>query len=163
MKFLLKVAATLLAGASVVAIAADSNSEYVSNGGVKSLRGETELNQEAPAERLKAPRRETGGTLDRNYVYQPPMIPHATRDYPTDLNSNKCLTCHGWKYAGKMGAPKVSPTHFDSRAGVTLANISPRRYFCQQCHVSQDDAAPLVGNTFEPVDALRIDHPAAAQ
>ena len=28
--------------------------------------------------------------------------------------------------------------------------MSPRRYFCNQCHVPQSDAKPLVGNTFKP-------------
>ena len=38
--------------------------------------------------------------------------------------------------------------------GKTLSDVSPRRYFCLQCHVTQADAAPLVENTFEPVESL---------
>ncbi|WP_175463882.1 nitrate reductase cytochrome c-type subunit, partial [Vibrio cholerae] len=33
--------------------------------------------------------------------------------------------------------------------------VSPRRYFCLQCHVPQADAKPLVENDFERVDSLR--------
>ena len=35
-----------------------------------------------------------------------------------------------------------------NRDGNFLAEISPRRYFCNQCHVTQVDAEPLVENTF---------------
>ena len=31
----------------------------------------------------------------RNYPEQPPTIPHKIRGYQVDLNTNKCLTCHG--------------------------------------------------------------------
>ena len=43
----------------------------------------------------------------------------------------------------------VSVTHFRTREGAELDNISPRRYFCTQCHVPQTDAKPLVENTFQ--------------
>ncbi|MCB1961304.1 MAG: nitrate reductase cytochrome c-type subunit, partial [Rhodocyclaceae bacterium] len=36
-----------------------------------------------------------------------------------------------------------------------LSNISPRRYFCNQCHVPQFDAKPLVENTFKKAEGLR--------
>ena len=35
-----------------------------------------------------------------------------------------------------------------------LADVSPRRYFCTQCHVPQADAKPLVGNSFVDVEQL---------
>jgi cytochrome c-type protein NapB len=35
-----------------------------------------------------------------------------------------------------------------------LADISARRYFCLQCHVTQVDAKPLVNNTFEDIDEI---------
>jgi cytochrome c-type protein NapB len=38
---------------------------------------------------------------------------------------------------------------------MTLGDISPRRYFCMQCHVPQTDAKPLVDNVFTPVESLR--------
>ena len=71
------------------------------------------------------------------------------------LNVNKCLACHSWKNADEMGATKVSVTHFISRDNEVLSDISPRRYFCLQCHVPQKDAKPLVENTFKPVKSLQ--------
>ncbi len=38
--------------------------------------------------------------------------------------------------------------------GQTLATVSPRRYFCNQCHVVQTEAQPLVGNDFIDIDTL---------
>ena len=40
----------------------------------------------------------------------------------------------------ESGATKVSITHFKDRDGRELSNISPRRYFCTQCHVPQTNA-----------------------
>ena len=53
-----------------------------------------------------------------------------------------------------MGATKISPTHFETRDGMTLSDVSPRRYFCLQCHVPQVNASPLVDNTFDPVESI---------
>jgi nitrate reductase (cytochrome), electron transfer subunit len=30
-----------------------------------------------------------------------------------------------------------------------LDRVSTRRYFCQQCHVSQEPVKPLIGNSFK--------------
>ena len=38
--------------------------------------------------------------------------------------------------------------------GNFLADISPRRYFCNQCHVAQLNSKPLVGNDFVDMDEL---------
>ena len=51
----------------------------------------------------------------------------------------------------------VSVTHFVGRDGQMRAFISPRRYFCTQCHVTQTEVRPLVHNTFIDVDALVTD------
>jgi cytochrome c-type protein NapB len=52
----------------------------------------------------------------------------------------------------------VSVTHYMDRDGNFLADVSPRRYFCNQCHVPQTTAKPLIKNTFEDVSAsLRKD------
>jgi len=32
--------------------------------------------------------------------------------------------------------------------------VSPRRYFCEQCHVVQLEVAPIVGNDFVDIDTL---------
>ncbi len=126
----------------------------VTNGGLESLRGSAELNEERSAEMLKQIPKDRS-LIDRNYVHQPPLIPHDIRGYRVDINSNKCLSCHGWKFAGEVGATKISPTHFETREGITLSDVSPRRYFCLQCHVPQADAKPLVANEFVPVEALK--------
>lgn len=90
----------------------------------------------------------------RNYADQPPLIPHAIRDYQIDLNINKCLTCHDRKNTEGSQAPMVSVTHFQDRDGQTLGAVSPRRYFCTQCHVPQTDAKPIVGNSFRDIDTV---------
>jgi len=123
-------------------------------GGLESLRGQVEVSTINSAEVMKRVPRDQH-LIDRNYVQQPPLIPHTIRGYQVNLNANKCLSCHSFKNAGAMGATKISVTHFQSRDGKWLSDVSPRRYFCLQCHVTQADAKPLVENTFTPVDSLR--------
>ncbi|HEI8867495.1 nitrate reductase cytochrome c-type subunit [Serratia sp. AKBS12] len=86
-----------------------------------------------------------------NYVNQPPMIPHSIDGYQVSKNTNRCLQCHGVEHYRTTGAPRISPTHFMDSDGKVRGNVAPRRYFCLQCHVPQTDAAPIVGNTFEPM------------
>lgn len=90
----------------------------------------------------------------RNYPDQPPLIPHQIDNYQIDVNANKCLTCHSRTAVEISQAPMVSVTHFMNREGQTLAAVTPRRYFCTQCHVVQHDARPLVENTFVDVDSV---------
>ncbi|MHC6529124.1 MULTISPECIES: nitrate reductase cytochrome c-type subunit [unclassified Vibrio] len=122
-------------------------------GGVASLRGTSLLEETRPADAMKKYPREQA--LESDYVYQPPLIPHNIRNYEVSLNANKCLSCHSWKNASEMGATKISVTHFVNREDAVLADVSPRRYFCLQCHVPQADAKPLVKNEYERVDSLR--------
>jgi cytochrome c-type protein NapB len=84
----------------------------------------------------------------RNYPMQPPLIPHQIDNYQVDLRFNKCMDCHGRTRTQESGAPMVSVTHFQDREGNMLGEISPRRYFCTGCHVSQTDARVPVKNTF---------------
>ncbi len=93
--------------------------------------------------------------LPRDYVQQPPLVPHKVDGYEVTVNFNKCMDCHAWSRYQESGATKVSLTHFKDRDGGELSNISPRRYFCMQCHVSQTDAKPLVANTFRSAQGLR--------
>ncbi|PKG86313.1 periplasmic nitrate reductase electron transfer subunit [Colwellia sp. 75C3] len=90
----------------------------------------------------------------RNYPMQPPVIPHTTRSYEVNKNNNKCMSCHSRHRTEKSQAPMVSVTHFMDRDGNFLAEVSPRRYFCNQCHVTQLDAEPLVENTFTDMHSL---------
>ena len=84
----------------------------------------------------------------RNYPMQPPLIPHDIRGYQVNLNTNKCMSCHSRKQTEKSQAPMVSVTHYMDRDGNFLAEISPRRYFCSQCHVTQAEVKPVVENEF---------------
>jgi cytochrome c-type protein NapB len=119
---------------------------------VKTLR-EVPIEATSRAESFRSPRdREP---YARDFVQQPPLIPHSVRSYTITRNFNKCMDCHSWSKAKESGATKVSLTHFKDRDGKELSNISPRRYFCLQCHVPQHEALPLVSNTFKPVDALQ--------
>jgi len=93
--------------------------------------------------------------IPRDFIQQPPLIPHSTKGYYINLKFNKCLTCHSWVNARESGATKISQTHFKDRDGIELANVSASRYFCTQCHVSQRDTMPLVENEFEPVKVLQ--------
>ena len=123
-------------------------------GDVNSLRGGNPLNDDAksPAKLSVQNDREP---ITRDYVQQPPLIPHKTKGYRINLKFNKCLTCHSWANYKEAGATKISQTHFSDREENVLANIAPRRYFCTQCHVTQVDAAPLVENTFNPLKAIK--------
>ena len=91
----------------------------------------------------------------RNWPEQPPLIPHQIDNYQIDLNVNKCLTCHSRTAVAVSQAPMVSVTHFQNREGQTLAAVTPRRFFCTQCHVVQENVPPLVGNSFrsDPAEA----------
>ncbi len=150
---------TAIVAAGIVALSASpawsTDTELVTdNGGVESLRGHEEISDINKSESLKrVPRDQL--PIDREYIQQPPLIPHTIRGYQVNLNANKCLSCHSFKNAGEMGATKISVTHFETRDGTTLSDVSPRRYFCLQCHVTQADAKPLVENDFKPVDSLQ--------
>jgi len=140
----LRVAAAALAGlvvAVVGAVAADS----------PRLTGPTPFPEEVEAPPLAQPITDDVRRM-RAYPEQPPVIPHSIEGYQLTLSTNRCLDCHSRQYVEGSGAPMISVTHFMDRHGQMLADVSPRRYFCLQCHVQQTDAAPLVENLF--VDML---------
>lgn len=97
----------------------------------------------------------------RNYAMQPPVIPHKIEGYQVDKNANRCMMCHARTRTQQSQAPMISVTHFQNRDGNFLAELSPRRYFCLQCHVPQADLNPLVENTFKDVDTI-LNPPAPA-
>jgi len=121
--------------------------------GTDALRGATPIPQQGPAPVL-APERNTDQREVRNYPEQPPVIPHKIEDYTIDLRSNKCLSCHARARTGESQAPMVSITHFMDRDGQFRASVTPRRYFCTQCHVPQRDVSDLVKNGFVDSDSL---------
>lgn len=98
----------------------------------------------------------------RNYAMQPPVIPHKIEAYQVDKNANRCMMCHARTRTQESQAPMISVTHFQNRDGNFLAELSPRRYFCLQCHVPQADLKPLVENTFRDVDTMLNAAPAPA-
>ena len=117
------------------------------------LRGPTPLDEIAAAPRM-TPQKNTAEKETRNYPEQPPVIPHSIEGYQVDLNGNKCLSCHARSRTGESQAPMISITHFMDRDGQFLATVSPRRFFCTECHVPQHETKEQVENTFVDVDAL---------
>lgn len=117
------------------------------------LRGPVPLDQVGAAPRL-TPLNNTSQRQVRNYPEQPPVIPHTTEGYEVSINSNRCLTCHARSRTGESQAPMISITHFMDRDGQFLATISPRRYFCEQCHVPQHMVKAPVQNSFIDVDTV---------
>jgi cytochrome c-type protein NapB len=91
----------------------------------------------------------------RNYPEQPPVIPHSIDNYQLTLHTNRCLDCHRRQFTEGSGAPMISVTHFMDRDGQVLADVTPRRYFCTECHVQQTDATPLVPSTFQDMLLVR--------
>ena len=90
----------------------------------------------------------------RNYAMQPPVIPHKIDGYQLDKDVNRCLYCHSRTRIEETRAIPLSVTHYQDRDGNFLADVSPRRYFCDTCHVVQMEAKPLVGNGFQDVEGL---------
>ena len=117
------------------------------------FRGATPVPEARPAPRMMPPRN-TSEREARNYPEQPPIIPHSIDGYQIDLNGNKCLSCHARARTGESQAPMISITHFMDRDGQFLASVSPRRFFCTQCHVSQQEVKVPVENDFVDIDTL---------
>jgi cytochrome c-type protein NapB len=117
------------------------------------LRGSTPLNQEGPADAL-TPEQNMSEREARNYPEQPPLIPHTTEGYEISIRANRCLSCHARTRVRESQAPMISITHFSDRDGQFLASISPRRYFCTQCHVPQHNVRVPVENDFVDIDTL---------
>ena len=140
-------AGLLLMGASVLISTSSGASE------VASLRGSSAIDADSNVIVVKKNINDRAPIM-RDYVQQPPLIPHTTKGYKINMKFNKCLTCHSWANYQKAGATKVSQTHFTDRDGEAMSNIAPRRYFCNQCHVPQADAKPLVENSFQPVKTI---------
>ena len=120
-----------------------------------SLRGAEVINETARVSEMKRYQKD-GEVISRDYVHQPPLIPHKLDGYQITAKYNKCLTCHSWNNYKQAGATKISQTHFEDREKNVLANVSARRYFCVQCHVPQATTRPLVENTFKPIDVINV-------
>src|SRR5262249_20779122 len=136
-------AAILMGLASSLALAQDFSA----------LRGATPLDREGPAPRI-TPEQNTSLREPRNYPEQPPVIPHSIEGYEVSVRGNKCLSCPARSRTRETQAPMISITHFADRDGQFLASVSPRRYFCTECHVPQHDVRPPVDNDFVDIDTL---------
>lgn len=92
--------------------------------------------------------------IPREFEEQPPLVPHTSENHPINLSENKCLHCH-MKEPGEEEAKSVemSESHFVDRDGNKLDHPAGSRYFCNQCHVPQVDAKPLVESTFKSAAA----------
>lgn len=95
--------------------------------------------------------------LPRAFLNAPPQIPHDISDFlPITTQNNMCVACHSqrelWGKKRETGAPTpIPPSHYTdlrkspAKVGDSLVNA---RFNCNQCHVPQTDARPLVENTF---------------
>jgi nitrate reductase (cytochrome), electron transfer subunit len=137
----------------LVAVLAAGSSSLLAQSLNSGLRGPAPLNDEGPAPPMM-PSRNTAERETRNYPEQPPVIPHSIDGYQIDMNGNKCLSCHARARTGESQAPMVSITHFMDRDGQFLASVSPRRFFCTECHVPQSVVTPPVSNDFTDIDTL---------
>lgn len=145
---LLSIAGALLAFSLASGIAAQTAAPEMTG-----LRGSAVLGEDEQAPRIPQVE-ETDRRRARNYPEQPPTIPHKIDGYQLDMNGNQCLSCHARARVTESGAPMISITHFMDRDGQFLAAVSPRRYFCNQCHVVQTEAAVPIDNTFVDIDSL---------
>ena len=142
--------ARLIAAAALAAAAAFPPLSAAQEAGPEisdALRGGAEILDSPKPPRLE-PQINDDRRRIRNYPEQPPVIPHSVRGYEITRNANKCLSCHSRRGAPAAGAPMVSVSHFMDRDFMVLTQVSPRRYFCNQCHVPQTSAAELVENEF---------------
>jgi len=113
-----------------------------------SERGDVSIDQQSKVDMFRPEKDKE--SIPRNYDKQPPLIPHSIKGYNITQNFNKCMDCHSRERAKETSATQVAKSHYLDRDGKALGNISPRRYFCMQCHVPQFDAKPLVVNTYKP-------------
>lgn len=141
-----KCAGLLLAASMLIALV--PGAARAQDAGMKALGGEQTLERtNLPPEPEK--QSFSMGGFGRAYRQQPPLIPHKIDGYQITSANNACMNCHDWPGHVEAKAPKVSETHYVDRQGVRLDKIAGTRYFCQQCHVPQADAKPLVNNTFQ--------------
>lgn len=146
---MMKLFARLLLAAACAAVALPAPAQKA----LDNMRGPTPLAETVkPAPIVNPDNSDVKRT--RNYAMQPPVIPHKIENYQTDKNANRCMMCHARTRTQESQAPMISVTHFMDRDGNFLAELSPRRYFCLQCHVPQANLNPLVNNQFIDADAM---------
>lgn len=145
-KFLIALCAAALAAATAAPGQAQAPDQ---NPALQSLRGTQPIDDASQAPENRQTIR-PNKSIPRTFAQQPPLIPHAIGNFRIDRTENKCLTCHGGSDDKEPMATPISKSHYATADGAPSPGLSPARYFCTQCHVSQTDAAPLVGNEFQP-------------
>lgn len=88
--------------------------------------------------------------IARTFDKQPPLIPHAIEGMDIGPKSNDCWDCHNSnEFKGKK-MPMVSLTHLLKQpAQGEDPELNLKRWQCNNCHVPQVDAPPLVENSFK--------------
>ncbi len=95
--------------------------------------------------------------LPRAYLNAPPQIPHDISNFlPITTESNMCVACHNrsdlWGKKLAQGEPTPIPkSHFTdlrNAPGKVADHLIKARFNCNQCHVPQANAQPLIENTF---------------
>ena len=125
------------------------------------LRGSTPILDEAQPPPLQNQENKDVRRV-RSHPMQPPTIPHKIDGYQLDKSVNRCLFCHARTRIEETKAIPLSVTHYMDRDGNVRGDVSPRRYFCTQCHVPQDEVKPLVDNRFEDFDTVAKRAPSKA-
>ncbi len=139
---------------SVLALFLLAGGVCLAQGMVDAMRGRTPLQEEAQPPALQN-QENKDVRRTRAFAMQPPTIPHKIDGYQIDKNANRCMACHARTRIEESKAIPVSPTHYMDRDGTIRGDLSPRRYFCTQCHVPQDEVKPLVENRYEDFEAVR--------
>lgn len=115
---------------------------------ITSLRGGNDIEGESEAFANKRRRAMSGG-FGVSFEDQPPLIPHNIDKTRISAQENSCLKCHTKDAAKVENAVQPPKSHYYSRGRKKGKSISPRRYFCTQCHVPQIDAPALVKNKYK--------------
>lgn len=92
--------------------------------------------------------------LERSFENAPPLVSHTMEEMlPITKDNNICLTCHTKELAADMNTKPAPASHyFDFQANKPSGDtVSNERFNCDQCHIAQTDAKPLVGNKFQAV------------
>jgi cytochrome c-type protein NapB len=148
----LRAISLLIAALPVIALAAPA-------GLADAMRGPTPLDDE-PHPPVLGNAENKDVRRNRAFAMQPPTIPHKIDGYQLDRNANRCLSCHSRTRIEETRAIPIPATHYMDRDGTMLGEVSTRRYFCTQCHVTQDEVKPLVDNRYLDFDAVRADEKA---
>lgn len=122
---------------------------------VNSLRGaQADAIDKAPQDlKYQGSRPGVQKTIDRTFKEQPPLIPHAMNNFDEiTLEENQCMSCHSAETFKAKNAPKVGDSHMtllDVPGGGMKKVMNMTRWQCNNCHVPQVDARPLVENSFK--------------